>query len=134
MLRPRNRSAQARAAGGYCDGVERDHVVGDDVAEVLEPEGRQLRQDAPLVRDAGPEHVIEGRDAVRGNDDEDVAGRVDVAHLAGAEALETRNVSVQNGERWAARSRTSARGRMLTDALRMRQNASRGPRKGPIPI
>ena len=123
----------ARAGGGIVRGVERDHVVGDDVAQVLEPEGRQLRQDAPLVRNAGPEHVIERRDAIGGNDEEDVAGRVDVAHLAGAEALEARNVSVQNGDGGRHARGPPQEGAMLTGRSPDRvKNASRGTEEAAV--
>src|SRR5690606_17946503 len=51
----------------------------------IEPEGRQLREHAPLVRDPRAEHVVEGRDAIRRHDEERVSEIVDVADLAGAE-------------------------------------------------
>ena len=46
-----------------------DDVIRHDVTRLLEPERRQLSQDLALVRDSGPEHVVERRDSI-GRDDE----------------------------------------------------------------
>ena len=64
-------------------------MVGDGVLEEVEPEERELGEDASLVGDAGGEDVIEGGDAV-GGDEEEVGGGVraegiDVADLAAGE-------------------------------------------------
>ena len=57
------------------------HQVGD----AIEPERGQLREHAALVGDAAAEHVVEGRDAIGGDDQEvRVVDRVDVTHLATA--------------------------------------------------
>ena len=62
-----------------------DEVVGYDIAQQLEPEERELGKDFALTRNAGGEHVIEGGDAVRGDEQERFADGVEVAHLAASE-------------------------------------------------
>ena len=61
-------------------------MVGDDVLGLLEPEVGDLGEDLALVGDRRGQDVVEGRDAVAGDDDEVlVAWLVDVAHLASAQ-------------------------------------------------
>ena len=60
-------------------------MVRDDVAGALEPERRQLGEDAALVGNAGAEHVIERGDAIGRDQDQVIAGGVDVADLAAAD-------------------------------------------------
>ena len=57
-------------------------MVGDDRTHPPEPERGDLRQHFPFVRDAGTEHVVEGRDAIGRDDDEAVAEVVNVPDLA----------------------------------------------------
>src|SRR6478735_876778 len=64
-------------------------MVRHQVADSLEPEAGELRQDLALVGDARPEHVIERRDPIGGDDQErGLSGWesdfVDVADLAAA--------------------------------------------------
>jgi len=63
-----------------------DDVIGNELAEVIEPEERELGKDAPFVRDPGAEHVVKGGDSI-GGDEEKVGRRIlreriDVANLA----------------------------------------------------
>ena len=55
-------------------------MVGHNVAQELEPEERNLGQHAPLMRDAGGQHIVEGRDAVGGHEEQTI--RVEVVHIA----------------------------------------------------
>mgnify|MGYP003577241374 CR=1 FL=1 len=57
-------------------------MIRHDVAGASEPEGRQLIEHAALVGDARPEHVVKGRDAIGGDQDQRVAGGVHVSYLA----------------------------------------------------
>ena len=79
--------------------VGSDEMVGDDVLEKVEPEQRDLRQHPPLVRNAGRQHVVEGRDAVGGHEQQVVTIEViDVADLAAGVQLQFGVVrSQQNG-------------------------------------
>ena len=76
-------------------------MVGDDVAEEVEPEEGKLGEDAALVGDAGAEDVIEGRDAIGGDEEEVGAGiggqGVDVADLALGCAREGAEVGREEG-------------------------------------
>ena len=64
-------------------GVCGQEVVRDRVLEQVEPEERELGEDAALVGDAGGEDVVEGGDAVGGDEEKLVVAEVvDVAHLA----------------------------------------------------
>jgi hypothetical protein len=65
--------------------IERQEVVRHDIGQLVEPEGRQLRENLALVRNAGAQHVVERRDAIGGDQQQRIAQVVDVAHLAGAE-------------------------------------------------
>jgi hypothetical protein len=55
-------------------------MVRDDVFEKIEPEQRNLGQDAALVWNAGRENVVEGRNTVGGHE-EKVIG-IEVVHVA----------------------------------------------------
>ena len=68
--------------GGEVVDVDRDQMMRNEVGDVVEPEGRQLREHAALVGDAGAEHVVERGDAIGGDDQQVLAEIVDVAHLA----------------------------------------------------
>jgi hypothetical protein len=73
--------------GGEVLDVGGDEVVGDEVLEEVEPEEGELGEDAALIGNAGAEDMIEGGDAIRG-DEEEVGVRigwvdgVDVADFA----------------------------------------------------
>ena len=72
-----------------------DQVVGNDVGEVVEPEQGNLAEHASLVRDAGGQDVVEGRDAVGGDEKQLlVADVVDVTHFAAGVKVEIREVSL----------------------------------------
>src|SRR5687767_65883 len=55
-----------------------------ELSEAVEPEIRDLREDRPLVRDAGRQHDVERGDAIGGDEEVAVAEVVDVAHFAAA--------------------------------------------------
>src|SRR5918995_2614015 len=66
--------------------AEIEKMVGDEVASASEPEGRQSRQDAPLVRDRCRQHDVERRDAVARDEREgDAVERVELTHLPARE-------------------------------------------------
>ena len=56
-------------------------MVVDDASSPVEPEGGELRQDFALIGDSGPEHVIERRNAVGGDDEQSIAEVVDISDL-----------------------------------------------------
>ena len=91
-------------------GVRRQQMVRNDRGQTREPEERDLRQDAALVRDAGSEHVVEGGDSIGRDDHEAIAEVVDVAHLAVAirSAAGERSLEHRGGERQKASSRESS--------------------------
>ena len=91
---PRSTSACRRRTGGEVSRVDRAHVIGHDVARVVEPEGRQLRQHLSLVGNARPEHVVERRDAVGRDDEQVLPGIVEVADLAAAKRQRVRESDV----------------------------------------
>ena len=68
--------------------VGRDHVVGDDVGELVEPPQRHLGEHDALVGDGAVQHVVVGRDPVAGHHQQVAVGEpVEVADLAGVEVL-----------------------------------------------
>ena len=80
----REHGGEARHVGGH-------EVVRHQVGDAIEPERGQLREHAALVGDAAAEHVVEGRDAIGGDDQEvRVVDGVDVTHLATANEREIR--------------------------------------------
>src|SRR5207245_1563750 len=62
-----------------------------------EPERGNLRQDLALVGDPGPEHVIERRDAIGGDDQQTVVEIVDVADLALSIRTSVSECGLENG-------------------------------------
>ena len=54
-------------AGNLLRNVGRDHMVGHQIGQLLEPPQRQLGQHGALVRDLRVEHEVVGRDPVRGD-------------------------------------------------------------------
>ena len=75
-------------------GAERlgvDHVVGDDIGQLLKPEVADLREHDALVGDRRGQDHVERREAV-GGDDKQLAGAVlvDVANLAARDELPLR--------------------------------------------
>ena len=60
-----------------------DEVVRDDGLEEVEPEERELGENLPFVGYSAAKDMVEGGDAVAGDEEELIAGEsVDVAHLA----------------------------------------------------
>jgi len=71
-----------------------DDVVLDDVGRLLEPEVGELVEQVALERQRG-EHVIEGREAIAGDEHQPLAGPVGVAHLALVLLAQGREVGVR---------------------------------------
>ena len=64
-------------------------MVWNKTGHPVEPEGRELRQNLPLARNAVRQNAIEGGDTVGGNDQKMIAvDLVDIPHLALAEKFE----------------------------------------------
>ena len=64
-------------------------------AQPVEPEQGHLVQHAAFVGDAGGEDVIEGGDAVGGDDQQVIADSVDVADLAAADPFQAGQISIE---------------------------------------
>ena len=58
-----------------------EEMVRKDATQAVEPEQRGLRKDAALIGDRDRQDVVEGGQAIRGDNHEMVAGIVDVADL-----------------------------------------------------
>ncbi len=71
----------------------REEMVRDGVGEEVEPEVRELGENLAFVWDARAEDVIEGRDAVGGDEDEFVSDGVEVADLAACGEWDVAEVS-----------------------------------------
>jgi hypothetical protein len=70
-------------------------VVGNDVGQVIEPEQGNLAEDASLVGDACGQNVVEGLNAVGGDEKQLlVANRVDVTDLAAGVKVEIGEVGL----------------------------------------
>jgi hypothetical protein len=67
-----------------------DEVVGHYIAKQLKPEERELRENFAFAGNASGEHVIEGGNAVRGDEQKRFVDGIEVAHLA---AREQRNIA-----------------------------------------
>ncbi len=91
--------------------IDAGELVGNDVAELAEPEVRHFVEHPPLLRDGVGQDHVEGREPVA-HDDQHlvVADAVDVAHLAPAEAGE----ALQAGSSVKMGSAVHAKNRALT--------------------
>ncbi len=80
------RPAQHGATGhglGYLGG---QHVVADQVSDLVEPPQAQLREDGALVRDRAGQNPVVGRDPIGGHEEQRTGGvAVQVTHLAGVD-------------------------------------------------
>ena len=74
---------------GYSSTFGGDQVIGDDVAQEIEPEKRHLRQDAALAGDTLRQDAVERRDAVGGDDEQVVTDAVNVTHFASRDEFDT---------------------------------------------
>ena len=54
---------------GSGEGCRAENVIGDHVAEEVEPKERKLGQDAAFIGDRRGHHHVESRKAIRGNDE-----------------------------------------------------------------
>ena len=72
-------------------------MIGNDVLQKIEPEKRELRQYATLVRNTGYQNVIECRDAIRGHEQQAlVVHTIHVPDLATGVKFKFGEVSLQN--------------------------------------
>ena len=92
-------------------GPQGERVVRDEVRESREPEGREPGQDAPLVGDLGGQHDVEGRDAVRRNEQQPV--RPEGIELPDLPASDVHCLDAHEASA-APRAATSARSRSKT--------------------
>src|SRR5690606_10913380 len=91
--------------GGYVGG--RDQVVGDDVAEPLEPPHGQLGQRRALVGDGGGQWHVVDRDAVGGDQQQVTSVGVQVADLARVQVLHARHRSCPSSRGRRGRTKES---------------------------
>jgi len=80
--------------GGKFGGGE--DVVRHDVAKKIEPEERELREDAALVGDGSGHDDIEGGEAIGSDEEEAVAEIVNVAHFAASGRRYARKIRFTN--------------------------------------
>ncbi len=76
-------------------------MIGNDVLQEVEPEQRELRQHASLLRDAGGQHVIERRDPI-GRDEQQVIviDLVNVANFPAGVQLQVGKISIAGERRY----------------------------------
>src|SRR5271167_1198805 len=74
-------------------------MVGHEVAEEIEPEERNLGQDAALMGNASGQHIVECRDAIGGNKEKMfIIEMVHIPHFTAGVQFQFREVGVkQNG-------------------------------------
>src|SRR5580765_5178090 len=96
-----------------------------EVADPAEPERGELREDLALVRNAGTKNVIEGRNAVRGDDEQVLTEIVDVADLAASLKRETGELRFANDHK---------KGRPASFSIRRRGKKARGVQQSAQPI
>src|SRR5919109_304050 len=71
-------------------------MVLRDGFQEIKPEQRELREHATFVGNAGGQHIIEGRDAVGGDEQQMlVVHAIDVSHLAAGVQLQFGKISLQ---------------------------------------
>src|ERR1039458_2912194 len=70
---------------------------GRELAQEIEPEDGKLGQHLALVRDAGWQDVVEGRNAVGGDDQQPPVDAINVTNFAAPVTLDAREVRFQNG-------------------------------------
>ena len=76
-----------------------------EIAEMIEPERRELREHFALVGNARPEHVVERRDAIGRDDEQVLAEIVDVADFAAPRERETGEIRFEERRRSSRRLR-----------------------------
>jgi len=74
--------------------IRRYEVVGKERGRLAEPEGADLSQDSALAGDGRGQDLVEGREAVRGHDEQALSDVVDGAGFASAEEGEVGNGQV----------------------------------------
>ncbi len=72
------------------------NVIGEDIFQEIEPEERELRQDASLVGYRRGHDDVEGREAIRSHDKQAVAQIIDIAHLAARQRRDARKICLSN--------------------------------------
>ena len=76
--------------------VGAENVIGDDGLQKIEPEERRLSKNPAFIRNTGAEDMIEGRDAIRGDEEKLVCTRfVEVAYFATSDRLKRREVGLE---------------------------------------
>jgi hypothetical protein len=73
----------------------REEMIGNQLGEALKPEVRKLREHLALARNAVGHDAVEGRDAIRGDEQKGIAQVENLADLAALELLDARQVEVQ---------------------------------------
>ncbi len=74
----------------------RNEVVGNDVAQLFQPEQRQSGQHPALVGNRRREHVVECGQPVGSDNHQVLAGGINVAHFAARVALYAGQIRFQN--------------------------------------
>ena len=72
-------------------------MIADDRARPFEPERRNLCKNFTLVRNARAKHVVEGRDAIAGDDQETIAELENVADFSPSIRCAIREPGLENG-------------------------------------
>ena len=74
-----------REGGPHVRKIAAQEMIRD--AEIIEPEERQGRQHAALVRNGGRQHPVKGADAIGRDNHQTIAEVVHVAHLAATDRI-----------------------------------------------
>ena len=80
-------------------------MIRHHVAQQIEPEDGELGEHAAFVGNRGRQHVVEGGKPVRGDDDQEIAGVVNVAHFAAHQRLDAGQVGFKQGCQYLVLSR-----------------------------
>src|ERR1700722_17428261 len=57
-------------------------MVLNQLAQKVKPEERDLRENLPLAWNSCAQHMVEGGDAIRGDQQQGISNRIEIAHLA----------------------------------------------------
>ena len=84
-------------------------MIRHHVAQQIQPEDGELGQHSSFVGNGRWQDIIERGKTIRGDKDQELAGVVDVTHLAAGKGLNTVQVSLKQGFQYLVLSRNGNR-------------------------